>query len=78
MEKGKEKHDDDHQKGVERTEQERQRGLEKTRRDKAEGLHQHATKEPAARKSADKLVGDIKELVDQYDEDISVLVINEI
>ena len=58
-----------------RTEKERSRGTEDTRREKAESLHAPVTRKPS---EADTSIENLKVLVNGFNEDISVLVINEI
>jgi len=63
-----------------RTEKERSRGTEATRREKAESLHAPVTREPTEAEIDEEKqsIENIKVLVDQFKEDVSVLVINQI
>ena len=59
----------------ERTEKERSRDTQSTRRDKAESLHQVETCEPAAIEIDER---EIKDLVNHYDDNVTITVINQI
>ena len=59
----------------ERTEKERSRGKEETRRDKAESLHRADASGPTA---AEFEESELRELVDQFEDDVTVTVISHI